>query len=103
MLETAAGGRTGSGGDLWDGPPLSPPVQPLGGRWKGTLTARAILPGMATYTVIPRRDGDGYDIRVVDAEGAYHTMLGFKTEADAMAWIVHDTKIEEARERALSA
>jgi len=58
---------------------------------------------MATYTLMPRRDGDGYDIRVVDADGAHHTMLGFKTEADATAWIVHDTKIEEARERALSA
>jgi hypothetical protein len=58
---------------------------------------------MATYTLMPRRDGDGYDIRVVDADGARHTMLGFKTEADATTWIAHDTKIEEARERTLLA
>ena len=83
--------------------PTSRAVLALGGRRSGTLTAHAILPGMATYTLMPRRDGDGYDIRVVDADGAHHTMLGFKTEADAMARIVHDMKIEEARERALSA
>ena len=61
------------------------------------MTAHAILPGMATYTLTPRRDGDGYDIRVVDADGAHHTMLGFKSEADAMAWIARDKKIEDAR------
>jgi hypothetical protein len=51
---------------------------------------------MATYTLIPRRDGNGYDIHVVDADGAHHTMLGFKTEADAEAWIAHDTELGEA-------
>jgi len=54
---------------------------------------------MTNYTLVLRHDGPGYNIRVIDADGAHHTMLGFKTEADAWTWIVHDQKIEEARAR----
>jgi hypothetical protein len=65
----------------------------------GTITTHPILQGMAIYTLMPRQDGDGYDIRVVEVDGARHTMLGFKTEADAMAWIAHDKELEEAAAR----
>jgi hypothetical protein len=54
---------------------------------------------MTAYTLVPRQDRAGYDIRVVDADGAHHTMLGFKTEADAWTWIVHDKEMDEARPR----
>jgi hypothetical protein len=46
--------------------------------------------GMANYKIIPRSDGDGFDIEVVGADGAHHTMLGFKTEVDAQEWIAQD-------------
>ena len=42
---------------------------------------------MGNYTLIARPDGIGYDIGVVSANGARHTMLGFKTRAEAQAWI----------------
>jgi hypothetical protein len=45
---------------------------------------------MATYTICPRLDGRGYDIRVVGINGSRQTMLGFKTEAEAEAWIDGD-------------
>jgi hypothetical protein len=45
---------------------------------------------MATYKIIPRADGGGFDIDVVGADGTHHTMLGFKSEVDAQAWIAQD-------------
>jgi hypothetical protein len=35
---------------------------------------------MATYTIIPRSGGDGYNIRVVGADGVRQKMLGLKTK-----------------------
>lgn len=46
---------------------------------------------MATYTVIPR--GDVFDVAVISRNGARQTMLGFKTEAKAEAWIRQDTRL----------
>jgi hypothetical protein len=48
---------------------------------------------MATYQIIPRSGGDGYDIAVVGDDGARNTMLGFETEADAEEWIAHDKEL----------
>jgi hypothetical protein len=48
-----------------------------------------------TYTVIPRTSGDGFDIRVVGADGGVHTILGFLTEEDAGTWIKGDRAISE--------
>jgi hypothetical protein len=45
---------------------------------------------MATYKIIPRSDGDGFDVEVIGADGVHNTMLGFKTEADAQEWIAQD-------------
>ena len=45
---------------------------------------------MATYTIIPRSGGDGYDLVVVGADGVHQIMLGFETEASALEWIAHD-------------
>jgi hypothetical protein len=51
---------------------------------------------MGTYTLIARPDGAGYDIGVVAANGARHTMLGFKTRAEAQAWIAVDQAADRA-------
>lgn len=48
---------------------------------------------MSTYTIIPRLDQLGYDIAVVGVDGVHQTMLGFKTKADAEAWIAHDERL----------
>ena len=45
---------------------------------------------MATYTITPRSGGDGYDIRVVGADGVRQTILGFNTKAAAQEWIAYD-------------
>ena len=43
---------------------------------------------MASFTISARADQDGFEIEVVEHEGAPQTILGFKTQADAEAWIV---------------
>ena len=58
-----------------------------------------LLSNMNTYTVVPRRDGLGYDILVVSDNGVTQTILGFKTEADAEAWIDDDKKRDPGRAR----
>jgi hypothetical protein len=58
--------------------------------WMQGISVRAILLGMATYKIIPRSDGDGFDVEVIGADGVHNTMLGFKTEADAQEWIAQD-------------
>ena len=49
---------------------------------------------MATYTVAPRSNQSGFDVAVIGDDGARQTMLGFKTKADAEAWIGDDKKRE---------
>ena len=50
---------------------------------------------MTTYTIIPARDGSGFQIGVVGHDGARHTMLGFESEADAEAWIAAEAKMRK--------
>jgi hypothetical protein len=49
---------------------------------------------MATYTVVFRADRTGYDVHVKDDSGGRHTILGFKTEAAANAWIAEDQRLD---------
>lgn len=46
----------------------------------------------STYTITPRVDLAGFEIAVVAADGSRHTMLGFKTKAEAEAWIEQDSR-----------
>jgi hypothetical protein len=46
----------------------------------------------ATYAITSRADLTGFDIAVVAADGSRHTMLGFKTMAEAEAWIEEDQR-----------
>jgi hypothetical protein len=55
---------------------------------------------MATYTIIPRTGGDGFDIGLIGENGARQTMLGFATETDAEAWIESDRRLGESDEGA---
>jgi hypothetical protein len=48
---------------------------------------------MTTYTIVPRADQSAFDIAIVGVDGARQTMLGFKTEADAKAWIAEDERL----------
>jgi hypothetical protein len=52
---------------------------------------------MATYMIIPRSAGDGFDIGIVGARGERQTILGFESQADAEAWISRDRHLEESR------
>jgi hypothetical protein len=54
---------------------------------------------MTTYTIIPARDGSGFQIGVVGHDGARHTMLGFESEADAEAWIAQDKRLNIGADR----
>jgi hypothetical protein len=49
---------------------------------------------MAAYTVVFRADRTGYDVHVKDDSGGRHTILGFKTEAAAKAWITEDERLD---------
>jgi len=53
---------------------------------------------MATYTIIPRSGGDGFDIGIVGAHGERQTILGFESQADAEAWITRDRLLDESRQ-----
>ena len=47
---------------------------------------------MSIYTVVQRADQVGFDISAIGDDGVHHTMLGFKSEADAEAWIEQDKR-----------
>ena len=50
---------------------------------------------LATYTITSRAFGadlTGFDIAVVATDGSRHTMLGFRTMAEAEAWIEADRR-----------
>lgn len=47
---------------------------------------------MATYRIIPKVDRTGFDVAIVGNDGARQTLLGFKTHADARAWIARDKR-----------
>jgi hypothetical protein len=54
---------------------------------------------MATYNIVPRSDGTGFDVEVLGADGVRHTMLGFTTETEAEAWIASDRLRERVVEQ----
>ena len=43
---------------------------------------------MASYAITVRGDQAGFDVEIVARDGVRQTMIGFKTQADAEAWIV---------------
>jgi hypothetical protein len=47
---------------------------------------------MASYAIAARADQAGFDVEVVDHDGVQQTVLSFKTQADAEAWIVRDAR-----------
>jgi hypothetical protein len=53
---------------------------------------------MASYTIVPRIGDDGFDVAVVGSDGARQTILNFKTEADAGAWIAQDEQHDRRRD-----
>ncbi len=54
---------------------------------------------MQSYTIVYRGEGLGYSIHIKDESGARHTVGGFKTEAEAKAWVEEDKRtILSARE-----
>jgi hypothetical protein len=54
---------------------------------------RSHTSGMATYTVtLSEFSSDAFDVQIVGNDGVRQTMLGFKTKADAEAWIVDDAR-----------
>ena len=61
----------------------------------GSRLSLCHIADMATYTIIPRSGGNGYDIGVVGADGVRQTMLGYKTEAAAQEWIAHDQALSD--------
>jgi hypothetical protein len=66
------------------------------------LPARTILSAMtSTYTITSRADLAGFDIAVVATDGSRHTMLGFKTMAEAEAWIEQDRRRDRLRAKRL--
>lgn len=47
---------------------------------------------MAKYTISPATERGSFDVAIVGNDGVRQTMLGFKTHADAKAWIVEDER-----------
>jgi hypothetical protein len=45
------------------------------------------------YDIAARADGAGFDVRVVSANGARQTVLGFATESAAQHWIAQDQRL----------
>ena len=48
---------------------------------------------MQTYMIVDRDDGAGYNVKLMDAIGVHHTILGFETEAEAQIWIEQDRRM----------
>jgi hypothetical protein len=57
---------------------------------------------MSTYTVLPVNDGSGFNVGVAGNNGARQTILGFKSEAEAEAWILQDKRLNTAANPFLS-
>jgi hypothetical protein len=47
---------------------------------------------MPRYAISEREDGAGFDIEVVEADGARRTMPCFATQEAAEAWIIRDSR-----------
>lgn len=49
---------------------------------------------MSIYTVSMNADRSGYDVFVKFENGGRHTIRGFKTEAEAKAWVAEAKRVE---------
>jgi hypothetical protein len=48
---------------------------------------------MASYAITVRSDQAGFDVEIVAHDGVRQNMIGFKTQADAEAWIVRNAQL----------
>jgi hypothetical protein len=48
---------------------------------------------MASYAITVRGDPAGFDVEIVARDGVRQTLIGFKTQADAEAWIVRGARL----------
>jgi hypothetical protein len=48
---------------------------------------------MTTYAIVARANDAGFDVEVLNHDGVRRTLLAFKTQADAEAWIVRDARL----------
>jgi hypothetical protein len=51
---------------------------------------------MTTYTVVPKADRTGFHVAIRGSNGTRQTVLGFKTNAEAEAWIDQDKRLSAA-------
>jgi hypothetical protein len=72
---------------------LAPEAEEVAGATLFVRGGAVLFCGMTAYTIIPRPDQSGYDIAVVGTDGTHQTMLGFKTRAEADAWIAQDERL----------
>jgi hypothetical protein len=56
-------------------------------------TERRHIGSMAKYTIHPREGGVEFEVSVSSDNGAKQTMLGFKTVAEADAWVAEDMRL----------
>jgi hypothetical protein len=49
--------------------------------------------GMITYTVNASADQTGFHVKIAGSDGNRQTMLGFRTEGAADAWIANDKRL----------
>jgi hypothetical protein len=54
--------------------------------------------GVPTYTILPRRRQPGLKVELVDDDGTRRTILGFKTETEAQAWVEEDRRLNAFRQ-----
>jgi hypothetical protein len=66
-------------------------------------TERHHIGGMAKYNIYPGEDSVGFEISVISDNGAKQTMLGFKTFAEADAWVTEDMRLNYPRQRQIGA
>jgi hypothetical protein len=52
---------------------------------------------VAMYMVLPRRRQSGFKVELIDDDGVRRTILGFKSEAEAQAWIEEDRRLNAFR------
>ena len=52
------------------------------------------------YTIVYRPDRSAYNVLIKDETGARHTVSGFKTKEEAVAWVEEDKRITALASRA---
>lgn len=96
--------REGPFPSIRDMPFAGLPRLPVGGRDRLNIRARGLAlrrlteddhsVGMSIYTVATNADRSGWNVFVKFENGGRHTILGFKTEAEARAWIAESERVE---------